>query len=148
MGRCVAYPRDMSFGIRCCTVVNNCSIKQCVSAQLPIPWNTLYTVDFINEMTADHVCPEGVLTFQDLGVDPRPVRGTPHPSGETPTYVCPEGVLTSQDLGVNPRPVRGTPGPVAKDGTFACFPSTVRGNKHQFDLSMVCLAHGPTPANA
>lgn len=44
-------------------------------AQLPIPWNTLYTVDFINEMTTDHVCHEGVLTFADLGVDPRPVRG-------------------------------------------------------------------------
>ena len=53
--------------------VRNCDVRY-VRGQLPIPWNTLYTVDFINEMTADHVCPEGVLTLQDLGVDPRPVR--------------------------------------------------------------------------
>lgn len=43
-------------------------------AQLPIPWNTLFTQDFIDEMTGDHLLPSGVLTLQDLGVDPRPVR--------------------------------------------------------------------------
>ena len=89
----IAYPRDMSFGIRCCTVVSNCSMKQCVSAQLPIPWNTLYTVDFINEMTADHVCPEGVLTFQDLGVDPRPVRGFLRTSADSGKVACFAGSL-------------------------------------------------------
>ncbi len=49
-------------------------VKVCVGAQLPIPWNTLFTQDFIDEMTGDHLLPSGVLTLQDLGVDPRPVR--------------------------------------------------------------------------
>ncbi|KAK9837336.1 hypothetical protein WJX81_007346 [Elliptochloris bilobata] len=46
--------------------------------KLPIPWNTMFTADFIDEMTADHVLPEGVLTLKDLGVDPRSVtKGVP-----------------------------------------------------------------------
>lgn len=70
---CMACPRDQSHR-QCRRMVVSSRDVWCVRSQLPIPWNTLYTVDFINEMTADHVCPEGVLTFQDLGVEPRPVR--------------------------------------------------------------------------
>ena len=43
-------------------------------AQLPLPWNTFLTEDFINEMTGDHVLPKGVLTLQDLGIAPRSAR--------------------------------------------------------------------------
>ena len=149
--RRIACPRVMTFGTPVAfIVVSNFSTKQCVRAQLPIPWNTLYTVDFINEMTIDHVCPEGVLTIQDLGVDPRPVRGTPNPletPSETLDNVCPEGVLTCQDLGVDPRPVRSPVEAVASDGTFACF--LVTGLPQQIPYQFGCVgyqARGPSLA--
>lgn len=98
----MACPSDMRLRHRCRVVVSNCSMNG-VCAQLPIPWNTLYTVDFINEMTADHVCPEGVLTFQDLGVDPRPVRGTLAPLAKAgnscfPGTICGNNYQTACDI--------------------------------------------------
>ena len=41
--------------------------------QIPIPVNYLFTADNIVENTQDHVLPPGVLTFQDLGVEPKKV---------------------------------------------------------------------------
>lgn len=55
--------------------------------QFPIPWNTMFTMDFIHEMTADHVAPAGVLTLKDLGVEPRSVRASePYPTLPYPAH--------------------------------------------------------------
>lgn len=42
-------------------------------AQIPIPVNYIFTADNIVENTQDHVLPSGVLTFKDLGVEPKKV---------------------------------------------------------------------------
>lgn len=41
--------------------------------QIPIPVNYIFTADNIVENTQDHVLPSGVLTFKDLGVEPKKV---------------------------------------------------------------------------
>ena len=41
--------------------------------QIPIPVNYIFTADNIVENTQDHVLPPGVLTFKDLGVEPKKV---------------------------------------------------------------------------
>ncbi|CAK0735404.1 hypothetical protein CVIRNUC_000575 [Coccomyxa viridis] len=40
---------------------------------IPIPVNYIFTADNIVENTQDHVLPSGVLTFKDLGVEPKKV---------------------------------------------------------------------------
>ncbi|BDA40605.1 NADH dehydrogenase [ubiquinone] 1 alpha subcomplex subunit [Coccomyxa sp. Obi] len=40
---------------------------------IPIPVNTLFTADYIEEMTQDHVLPPNVLTYADLEVVPKKV---------------------------------------------------------------------------
>jgi NADH dehydrogenase (ubiquinone) 1 alpha subcomplex subunit 9 len=35
--------------------------------------NTIFTADYIEEMTQDHVLPENVLTYADLGLTPKKV---------------------------------------------------------------------------
>ena len=41
--------------------------------QIPIPVNYIFTADNIVENTQDHVLPSGLLTFKDLGVEPKKV---------------------------------------------------------------------------
>ena len=41
--------------------------------QVPIPVNYLFTSDNIIENSQDHVVPPDVLTFKDLGVEPKKV---------------------------------------------------------------------------
>jgi hypothetical protein len=41
--------------------------------QFPIPVNTMFTADYIEEMTQDHVLPPNVLTYADLEVVPKMV---------------------------------------------------------------------------
>lgn len=45
----------------------------CAAVQFPIPVNTLFTADYIEEMTQDHVLPSNVLTYADLEVVPKKV---------------------------------------------------------------------------
>ena len=41
--------------------------------QIPIPVNTMFTLDAILEMTQDHVLPPNVLTYADLDFEPKKV---------------------------------------------------------------------------
>lgn len=72
-------------------------------AQLPLPWNTFLTEDFINEMTGDHVLPKGVLTLQDLGISARSARPAPRPCPVRPQR-CPKRRTSA----VGTRPTRAS----------------------------------------
>lgn len=41
--------------------------------QAQIPYNTLFTADYLDEMQEDAVLPSGVLGYADLGITPRKI---------------------------------------------------------------------------
>lgn len=64
--------------------------------QIPVPVNTIFTADYIEEMTQDHVLPDNVLTYSDLGIVPKkvtegfPIEHIRYVGSSTETGVFPE----------------------------------------------------------